>query len=66
MTRRTFVDSQGALWEVEEGLSANGDARCLRFRSAGEVREYAAVPEDWARLPDAELEQLGRRGVPLA
>jgi len=60
---RSFVDSRGVLWEVEDALSANGDARCLRFTSPGEVRETGRVPEDWAALPDAELERLCERGV---
>lgn len=60
---RTFVDSRGALWEVDEALSANGDARCLRFTSPGEVRETGRVPEEWAAMSDAELEELCGRGV---
>ena len=62
---RPFVDSRGVLWEVEEALTGNGDARCLRFTAPGEVREYARVPEGWAELPDAELEALCARGVRL-
>jgi hypothetical protein len=60
---RTFVDSRGVLWEVEEALSANGDARCLRFTAPGEVRETGRVPEDWAALSETELEGLCVRGV---
>jgi hypothetical protein len=60
---RAFVDSRGVRWGVEEALEANGDARCLRFTSPGEVRETGAVPEGWAELSDAELERLCERGV---
>ena len=60
---RALVDSRGVRWDVEEALSANGDARCLRFTSPGEVRETGRVPDDWASLSDAELERLCERGV---
>jgi hypothetical protein len=60
---RTFVDSRGVLWAVEEALTANGDARCLRFTAPGEVRETGRVPDGWAALGDAELEDLCARGV---
>ena len=62
---RAFVDSRGVRWSVEEALESNGDARCLRFTSPGEVRETGAVPDGWAELPDAELARLCERGVRL-
>ena len=62
---RSFVDSRGVRWDVVEAMSANGDARCLRFTAPGEVRETGRVPEAWAELPTAELERLCERGVRL-
>jgi hypothetical protein len=62
-TDRTFVDSRGVLWDVVEGIEQNGDASCLRFSSAAEVRELGHVPERWEALGDAELDHLCRRAV---
>ena len=49
---RSFVDSRGVLWEVEDALSANGDARCLRFNTV------VCKPEHVALLGDGRAETL--------
>ena len=63
LTGRSFVDARGALWDVVEGIEQNGDASCLRFSSAAEVRELGHVPDQWHALSDAELDHLCRRAV---
>jgi len=61
---RTFTSPSGRTWTAALFSGVPGTAPVLRFRSGDVVLDLSEFPADWARLPDAALVALARRGEP--
>jgi hypothetical protein len=59
--RRSFTDSAGETWTVEERERASGGVspiRSLLFSSTGSFRRVSGYPANWFELDEDALEKL--------